>query len=304
MIYIVDGTGEFADSDYQVAMAGSHCNMIYYLNRSSATYWRGPDMLDLVKRTSGIAANVYQELMRNEFPPALLAPGMRQSPKTPIVLVGYSRGAAAVVMVAKMLEEQDIPVAAMFLFDAVDRTISLSHVDKVPGNVQQCYHAVRNEGAEVVMEHEERQLWTRCEQAPGYKEIATEFGRVGSGSFTDFLTMRAPLLAARFPLLSSAVKAWSAKSAALKGMRVAMRNSFSVGSGELSVPFGNCARSFDPKCRYEEQPFAGTHAALGGLFWTTFGAEVEKLDREAGRRVWTWMSSRMHQCGVRVGKAM
>ena len=206
MIYVVDGTGDLGDGDYAVAMAGSHCNMIYYMNKTNARYWRGPSMLDLVKRTSAIADNVHEEIMRNEFPSALLAPGQRQSPKTPIYLAGYSRGGAAVVMVAGMLARREIPVAAMFLFDAVDRrTTSGGDLAKIPGNVQKCFHAVRNEGAEVVMQSEADQLWKKCEQSPGFREIASEFARIGSGNFQKFLQIRS----ARVPVLNQAVAAWS-----------------------------------------------------------------------------------------------
>jgi hypothetical protein len=305
MIYIVDGTGNYSDSDYAASMAASHCNKIYYLNKTSANYWRGPDMFDLVKRTTGIATTVFDAVMRNEFPPALLAPGMRQSPKTPIRLVGYSRGGAAVVMVANMLAERDVAVDAMFLFDAVSRTTSFTDVDTVPGNVQRCNHAIRNEGAEVVMEYEEGQLWKKCEQTPGYDELAREYRRVGSGSFGDFLLMRSVRVATQYPELRRAAAAWKSKSDTLKQLKAAMRNSFSVESADVgpSIPFGNCARKFDPKCKYEAQGFAGTHGALGGVPWTTLGPEIGKLDHEASLRVWSWMSSRMLRFGIKAGRA-
>lgn len=302
MIYIVDGTGEYSDSEYAVSMAGSHCNTIYYLNKVNASYWRGPDMGDLVKRTYGIAREVHDQALRNEFPSALLAPSVRQEPKSSIVLVGYSRGAAAVVMVAKMLSERGIPVSAMFLFDAVSRTTSGVDVDIVPGNVNLCFHAVRNEGAEIVMQAEERKLWKACEMTNGFKDVASEYARVGSGVFEDFLVRRSVHLASRFPQLRQAVLAWHKKYALLQNLKVAMRNSFTLGSGGPSIPFGNCARKADPHCSYVEQQFAGTHAALGGVPWTTLGDEIESMDREVSRRVWTWMSAHMLRCGLRAGK--
>src|SRR5690242_8643707 len=84
MIYIVDGTGELSDKDYARSNAGSHCMRTHYLNKASSFYWRGPDLSDLIKRTASIAEKVHAEVLRNEFPPTLLAPGARQLPKTPI----------------------------------------------------------------------------------------------------------------------------------------------------------------------------------------------------------------------------
>jgi len=302
MIYIVDGSGCFDDGDYAVSMAGSHCWTIYFLNKGNARYWRGPSTGDVLRRTSNIAAEVFQDIMSNEFPPALLAPGASQKPNTPIYLAGHSRGGAAVVMVAQMLEKQGIPVAAMFLFDAVDRTTNwLGDVETVPGNVETCCHAVRNEGAQVVMESEERKLWKKCEQAAGFKEIEKEFARVGSGLFEDFLRIRAT----RFPELNRLVVAWKSKSDTLNAFKVAMRNSYSLGASNAgpSIPFGNCARKHANIKNWNLAEFAGSHGALGGTPWTTLGDEITAIDRDASVRVWTWMSSKMRECGIRAGRA-
>lgn len=301
MIYIVDGTGCFDNGDYAVSMAGSNCMMIYYLNKGTARYWRGPSDLDIFRRTSGIANAVLQDIMSNEFPPALLAPGERQAPRTPIYLVGYSRGGAAMIMVAKMLAERNIPVAAMFLFDAVDWTTTWNKLETVPGNVEKCYHAVRNEGAEVVMEYEERQLWKKCQQAVGFKEIENEFARVGSGAFENFLLFRS----ARFPELNRLLATWKVKSESLKNFKVAMRNSYRLGTGDAgpSIPFGNCATKHANIKSWELKQFAGSHGALGGVPWVVLGSEIETLDREASVRVWTWMSGNMRQCGISAGRA-
>jgi hypothetical protein len=274
----------------------------HYLNKASSFYWRGPDLSDLIKRTASIAEKVHAEVLRNEFPPTLLAPGARQLPKTPIVLIGHSRGGAAVVMVARMLAEKKIPVDAMFLFDAVSRQSRSSiDVDKVPGTVRVCRHAVRNEGAQVVMEVEERQLWRKVEKTPGYLEMAKQFARVGSGTFEDFLMMGSPHLSARFPELARAVTSWRTKAQSLKGIKVAMRNSFEAGASGFSIPFGNCARSGDAPCDYKEEPFAGSHGAMGGVPWRDLGDEIKRMDEDVANRVWTWMSGHMLQQGVKAG---
>lgn len=306
MLYIVDGTGDFFDADYAVSMAGSHCSVLHHLNKQHSFYFRGPDMVSAIKSTGGTGQRVFQKLMQEEFPPALLAPGQRQQPKSPIYLAGHSRGGAAVVRVAQLLGEKDIFVDGMFLFDAVDRTIFLDSTQVVPWNVLKCFHAVRNEGAEMVMGHEVRTLWKQCEQAPGFEQLRNEFRRTGSGTFEQFLLRRSAMLRNQWPQLASAVKAWSEKLGSLGRLRVAMRNSFGIASttdGKLepSIPFGNCARKFDSACKYESAEFACSHGAIGGTPWTNLGEEVSKLDREGSAMVWTWMASRINQCGLRGG---
>lgn len=311
MLYIVDGTGPLSDIEYAVSMAGSHCSVLHHLNKPNSFYFRGPDLFSVIKSTGGLADRVFQKVLQEEFPPALLAPGQRQSPKSPIYLAGHSRGGAAVVRVAQMLDEKDITVAGMFLFDAVDRTVFLNNVETVPKNVQLCFHAMRNEGAEVVMTHEAERLWKKCTQCKGFAELQAEFRRVGSGSFEAFLVFRSSSGAGKWPELANAVRAWKAKSVTLGRLKVAMRNSVGLSSGvdgslEPSIPFGNCATRFDPRCKAETAEFACSHGAVGGTPWTTLGREIEDIDHAGSKQAWAWMSSRltMHKVReVRAGKA-
>ncbi|HOB92466.1 MAG TPA: hypothetical protein PK306_12715 [Aquabacterium sp.] len=306
MLYIVDGTGPLFDADYAVEMAGSHCNVLHHLNRPDAFYFRGPSLLSALKNTGGIADKVMLKLLEVEFPAALLAPGQRQPPRSPIFLAGHSRGGAAVVLVAQMLDRIGVPVEAMFLFDAVDRTMSLASVETVPKNVRRCFHALRNEGAEVVMAHETTRLWKAVEAAPGYAALRALHKSSGSGPWEQFLVFRAGTDAARWPQLAAAVRAWKAKDTVLASFQVAMRNSFKLtvsaeGGLQPSIPFGNCARKASPSCHYEKEEFACSHGAVGGTPWTTLGDEVAAIDADGARRVWTWMSARMQQHGLKAG---
>lgn len=305
MLYIVDGTGPFLNDSYVAAMAGSHCTVLYQMNKRSAHYWRGPDTFSVWDNVTDTAEKVLKQITASEFgQPRLVAPGDRAStrvPATPVYLVGYSRGGATVIKVAKALAQRDVEVAGMFLFDAVDRTVFAGNAETVPGNVRKCYHAIRNDGAAIVMEHEVRQLWRKCEQTPGFDEAYAKFTRTGSGRFPDFLSVHASSLSKRD--LSQAVAAWKPREETLQRLRMAMRNSFGVSSStagpELSIPFGNCGRKHADAARYIEQEFAGTHAALGGVPWTTLGEEIATMDRAVSRRVWSWMSGKMRECGLR-----
>lgn len=308
MLYIVDGTGPLSDTQYAVSMAGSHCAVLHHLNKPKSLYFRGPDLWSAIKTTGGIADTVLQAVMQEEFPPALLAPGQRQAPKSKIFLVGHSRGGAAVVKVAQKLDEKGITVAGMFLFDAVDRTVFLDSVQTVPKNVALCFHAMRNEGAEVVMGYETDLLWKKCTQSKGFAELQDEHRRIGSGPFIQFLLFRSASASGKWPELANAVRVWQQKSQNLGRLKVAMRNSLGLagavdGSLELSLPFGNCATRFDPRCKAETTQFACSHGAIGGTPWTNLGSEIEAIDKDGAKRAWTWMASRLIQCGVRAGKS-
>jgi hypothetical protein len=130
MVFGVDGTGLWRDSDYKVAMAGSFVNM---LCNHGGKYWRGSDAIDT--HFSAPTPNaVATEIMRQ----------MRNSPNSlKVYLTGYSRGGAAVIDAASVLKSFNIPVEAMFLFDSVARSLTLSGT-AIPCNVLKCYHALRS----------------------------------------------------------------------------------------------------------------------------------------------------------------
>lgn len=67
------------------------------------------------------------------------------STKRQIYLSGFSRGGAAAIVLAHQLRDFDIPVAGMFLFDAVDRSRSLPNAMtlSIPDNVGAAFHAIR-----------------------------------------------------------------------------------------------------------------------------------------------------------------
>lgn len=69
-------------------------------------------------------------------------------PSQPILLTGYSRGAAGVIQVAKLLDRERNPpnIAAIMLFDCVDRHISFN-TDTIPNNVSSVLHVMRDPSA-------------------------------------------------------------------------------------------------------------------------------------------------------------
>lgn len=58
---------------------------------------------------------------------------------SPILLVGYSRGAAAIISLAHRLDKRNIPIKAMLLFDAVDKHTS-ANLSKIANNTINVFH--------------------------------------------------------------------------------------------------------------------------------------------------------------------
>lgn len=69
-----------------------------------------------------------------------------QNPATQpeIDLIGYSRGAAIALELARRMQTQNTPIRFLGLFDAVARDVMLSGVRIVPSNVLHCAHALRH----------------------------------------------------------------------------------------------------------------------------------------------------------------
>lgn len=135
----IDGTGEAivpgADRDtaYDRAFANSFVRRICNANPTSR-YFRGPVALGggLVDAITAGALFVQQR--------------RRITPNEPVVLTGYSRGAAGAVCVAKELKKSNIPVRALMLFDCVDRH-GFTDAETIPNNVGFVCHVIRNPAA-------------------------------------------------------------------------------------------------------------------------------------------------------------
>ena len=134
MLICVDGTGPFVNSSYKTAMANSFTRQIWKHSglRGARLYYRGPD-------NPGLLTNMARPgtLVKRDILP------LYKKGDTRICMVGYSRGGAIVINTAAVLKKHGVPVEALFLFDAVDRSIELE-ADLIPSNVKHAYHAVRH----------------------------------------------------------------------------------------------------------------------------------------------------------------
>lgn len=138
VIYVIDGTGKTDDIEYRASFENSFCRQIFKNARGVKQYVRGPSAEGSM--TTAKAITCARFIADN-------AKGRR------IYLSGYSRGAAAVVIAARMLKTfTDASVDGLFLFDPVDmrmfdpiEMITPALVDKivssesVPDNVRKVF---------------------------------------------------------------------------------------------------------------------------------------------------------------------
>lgn len=72
--------------------------------------------------------------------------GEGKDPGRRLFLSGFSRGGAAIIVIAHKLAKLGIPVQEMFIFDAVDRSFWMDNslTQSIPKNVVRAFHAIRD----------------------------------------------------------------------------------------------------------------------------------------------------------------
>ena len=137
----VDGTGP--RFGYKENFSNSH---VRYLCSGKATifhhtyYSRGPTILGA--ETEDLSNGLIGWLLYKIASASISKHLFKGNSEPRIFLTGYSRGGAAVIRAANVLESLNIKVHCMVLLDAVDRS-SVVRVDKVPRNVRNLVHAMR-----------------------------------------------------------------------------------------------------------------------------------------------------------------
>jgi len=133
----IDGTGSAflpgsgRDREYDVAFANSFVTRIARNGGPNKAYFRGPVALG-----GGLPEAIEGGL---RFIRARRAARVMD----PIVLTGYSRGAAGVGSMAARLQRERIDVRALLLFDCVDRHLAID-AEEIPNNVGFVYHVIRD----------------------------------------------------------------------------------------------------------------------------------------------------------------
>jgi len=135
----IDGTGSAflpgsgRDKEYDVAFEKSFVRQICNTTQAKKQYLRGPVALG-----GGLIDAISQG--------CLFIRGHYQQSPEPVLLTGYSRGAAGSVALAAQLKKIGIPVQAIMLFDCVDRHLVID-AEVIPDTVGKVLHVVRDPAA-------------------------------------------------------------------------------------------------------------------------------------------------------------
>jgi hypothetical protein len=280
MIFIIDGTGVADNGDYAVEMAGGFCKRLEYKARGQ--YWRGPTLSGW--ETTDIAGEVVDAVMQWKAAPQ----GTRK-----LFLAGHSRGGAAAIFVAQALAKNDVEIEAMFLFDAVDRTVNFRSAQTIPANVRYCYHALRDpsladfysEGVRVA-----RDAVAKCIGLPTGRRPST------MDAMIDSLLVKPPLPGECQKVIEAARKVTEQDNK----MKIVMRSTTLRTPEGTSIDFGNCGLKAEGACKLEMQMFLGSHGAIGGapIVDTLAPTLLIDADRAAMASVDAWMSANMCKHGV------
>jgi pimeloyl-ACP methyl ester carboxylesterase len=260
MLYIIDGTGPDASSDYIADMRRGFCWSLDQRNGPASVYLRGPTELGL--QTWEIADLMHAQVRAD----------LKRQPDMEIVLAGHSRGGSAVIYLARKLQKEGVPVRAMVLFDAVRRALQKSpaeyarqvidippimiakagaalievgldffqrgqqEIDVIPGNVKRALHLVRDERfSNYFLRTAEFRSLAGVVQGPGAKS-ATPLQR---RRYEQLHEMHRRLRdACRFDCIK-----------------------FGLSTG---FSFGNTGLEAEPPCQLTIERFEATHGAMGG----------------------------------------
>ena len=264
MLFIVNGTGPWGES-YESDMATSFCKQIEKLG--GGKYFRGPTTFGLQTYliSDAIVTGIKEKMAKGD--------------SSPVFLVGHSRGGAAVIRAAQLLKTEriDVKVKAMFLFDAVDRTLNRSvNVQMVPGNVVTCYHAMRDRK---FREHLGNDVAKALADWNSNSKIApaSPATRLKGTAYSDLC--HKDMMFRRFSRCENITE-------------------FEY----YSLDFGNCGLSAEAPCKMVPHDlFYCTHGAVGGAPEPEAKHKVRELaeeDNKAQDKVRTWIFKSMLQEGA------
>jgi hypothetical protein len=137
----IDGTGGGAspgparDARYDQDFANSFVRRLCRTGNPNIKYFRGPvtfggGLVEAVSKGYDFAVD-----------------RKAANPAEPVLLTGYSRGAAGAVAIAEKLRRASINVKALLLFDCVDRHVVID-AEVIPNNVGYVMHVIRDPKSE------------------------------------------------------------------------------------------------------------------------------------------------------------
>ncbi|CAN7365159.1 hypothetical protein [Massilia sp. LjRoot122] len=275
MIFIIDGTGVADHAAYAKEMSGGFCKRL--MHKARGRYWRGPTLSGW--HTTDIAEYVTEAVMTWKD---------SSQGQEKLFLAGHSRGGAAAIFVAQTLKKRNVEVEAMFLFDAVDRTVNFRSAQAIPANVRYCYHALRDPSLSTYYTEGTRMA---------RDAVATCVGLPNSmEAMIDSLLAKPPLPGKCQKVIEAARKLVEQDNK----MKIVMRSTTLNSPEGKSIDFGNCGLRAEGACKLEKAKFLGSHGAIGGapIVDALAPALLIDSDRAAMASVDAWMSAHLCRHGV------
>jgi pimeloyl-ACP methyl ester carboxylesterase len=112
---------------------------VYLVRGLFGMFSTGMDDVAAKLRASGVRAVVFQDAQAGRLAEKMAATYRAARDREPLVLVGHSLGADDVIMIARRLDRERVPVDLLITVDAV-------MPDKVPGNVRRTINLYKSKG--------------------------------------------------------------------------------------------------------------------------------------------------------------
>ena len=112
---------------------------VYLLRGWQDLYSRGIDQLAIQLRETGVRAEAYRASQWHDLAAMIARRYTRAPAREPLVLIGFSYGADDVLLIARELRRNNVPVDLLVTIDPVTPP-------PVPGNVRLCYNYFQTNG--------------------------------------------------------------------------------------------------------------------------------------------------------------
>jgi hypothetical protein len=264
-LYAIDGTGDFNSNKYTKDFENSFLNQIFHKYKNKCgLYYRGPNLIDWsmksqkVFTTSELASLVVSAVERDDC--------SVDHANSDLVLAGYSRGGAAVILAAQRLASRNRKVRHMFLIDPVNRAVDTNFTDTVPRTVENVYVVRRvSDQYSILADRHERMHQTKLTHSQRLANAAkgTAYGSIlgPTGMLVGGVigALKASEISSEDRLIA-------------QELRAAGRDEFELIVSDInhaSIPFGKTGTRMSSEftnCKVNIS-ILGSHGAIGGTEW-------------------------------------
>lgn len=311
MLIVVDGTGSSDENEYTKNMKNNFCNKM--ATEFYGQYNRGPTLNGF--ETFYISDKIVNDVVENH----------KKNKLGTLYMAGHSRGGASIIHAARLLGEKGYTIECMYLFDAVDKTLSPKNTKVISRNVKMVYHARRREYLSKFYEGRLSRAWEsyfNCIKLNSIKNASESMQKYGvispaltaaqlaaSALGSQFQCAREFMHVAHMEKMDNAMKMRMRSDSGIFPEKIPQSRSDIYRM--FSIDFENCGLEHENgiSC-YQEKHFNGSHGSIGGAFigdenssdWNQDDKKVFKeliaRDEAASSCVREWMWDLFRQKGL------